>query len=236
MNQWRLKAKSEMRSKGITQEQMAEHLEVSQGGLSHWLNGRREADIDVIERIAKKLGLTLAELVQDDDSIPNMPPNTEYQPVIAWDTPEDLPPDQFVIIPRYDIVLSGGNGVVNYVVNKKAQGMAFMRSWIQQKRLNPKNLISVVLEGKSMEPTLPDGSVVLIDRSKTEVEPGRKVYALRYGDELRIKRLSRRFDGALVIESDNPGPGFEKEIIQGDDLNHIQILGKYVSHSFDGEI
>lgn len=49
---WRDKAKLAMRVQDITQEKMAEHLGVSQGGIGHWLNGRREPSLDVLEQIS----------------------------------------------------------------------------------------------------------------------------------------------------------------------------------------
>ncbi|MFH3733177.1 S24 family peptidase, partial [Acinetobacter baumannii] len=98
------------------------------------------------------------------------------------------------------------------------------------------NLVEVDVDGDSMEPRIPSGSVVIIDKSVNRLEQvqNRKVYAIRYGDELKIKRLSRRYDGALIIDSDNPS--YEREIVEPQDLEHIGIIGKYVSHSYDGEI
>ena len=66
-----------------------------------------------------------------------------------------------------------------------------------------------------------------------QVQSG-KVYAIRYGAELKIKRLSKRFDGALIIDSDNPL--YDREVVDPSQLEHISIIGKYVSHSYDGEI
>lgn len=65
------------------------------------------------------------------------------------------------------------------------------------------------------------------------VENGR-VYAIRYGNKLRVKRLSLRYDGALVIDSDNQSAAFKREIVPAEDLDNIGIIGRYVAHSFDG--
>jgi phage repressor protein C with HTH and peptisase S24 domain len=76
-----------------------------------------------------------------------------------------------------------------------------------------------------MEPYLLDGDVVLIDLGQKDVEDG-DVYALAYGDELRIKRLSRRFDGGLIIRSDNPR--FPEETVAANDLQHVRVLGRHI--------
>ena len=49
-----------------------------------------------------------------------------------------------------------------------------------------------------------------------------------------MSTLQERFDGALIIDSDNPL--YEREIVEPNQLEHISIIGKYVSHSYDGEI
>ncbi|ASG43808.1 LexA family protein [Citrobacter freundii] len=48
---WQDLAKSRMKEVGMTQEQLAEALGITQGGLGHWLNGRREPNLEVIAKI-----------------------------------------------------------------------------------------------------------------------------------------------------------------------------------------
>ena len=74
-----------------------------------------------------------------------------------------------------------------------------------------------------MEPYLEDGDVVLIDTGQKEVVDN-AVYAIRYGDELRIKRLAKRFDGGLLIRSDNPR--YAEEALNSSEAAMIDIIGK----------
>ncbi|EOY5729795.1 LexA family protein [Enterobacter bugandensis] len=53
---WYDLAKSLMKSQGITQEQLAEHLGITKGAVSHWLNARREPSLEEIARILEFLG------------------------------------------------------------------------------------------------------------------------------------------------------------------------------------
>jgi phage repressor protein C with HTH and peptisase S24 domain len=85
-----------------------------------------------------------------------------------------------------------------------------------------------------MHPTLPDTSKVTLDLSDTTILDG-KVYGIRYGEELRIKRLFKRFDGGLIIRSDNSAKHPE-ESIDPEQLEHIAVIGRYVAHSFDGDL
>ena len=54
----------------------------------------------------------------------------------------------------------------------------------------------------SMEPTLPDGCSILVDRTRRELQP-KRIYVLRNEDGLVVKRVDRNRDGWWVI-SDNP--------------------------------
>ncbi|WP_151867664.1 S24 family peptidase [Acinetobacter soli] len=159
------------------------------------------------------------------------------RPVMAWEAPDDLDPNAFMIIPHVDIKFSAGNGrLVEFEPKPKMTGCAHPMEWFHKKKISPKNLVEIDIIGDSMEPKIPNGSVVTIDTSINTLDQvqNRKVYAIRYGDELKIKRLSRRYDGALIIDSDNPG--YEREVVEIHDLEHIGIIGKYVSHAYDGEI
>ncbi len=57
--------------------------------------------------------------------------------------------------------------------------------------------------GNSMEPSLYDGDLVMIDRRKTSLRSGR-IYVLRNGDNLHIKRIEVVPGAALILRSDNP--------------------------------
>ena len=60
-NTWQHRAKSAMKGK-ITQEKLAEKLGITQGGLGHWLNGRNQASLDDVNRIADGIGISRAWL------------------------------------------------------------------------------------------------------------------------------------------------------------------------------
>lgn len=91
---WQELAKARMKEVGMTQERLAELLGVTQGGLGHWLNGRREANITVIAKIFSIL--QLPNFVVNSDGSVNEPKadyNVSFRahhepkgsfPVISW--------------------------------------------------------------------------------------------------------------------------------------------------------
>lgn len=84
--------------------------------------------------------------------------------------------------------------------------LAFRRDWLESRGLDPTRCIVIGVRGASMEPTLPDGSRILIDRAPRRRRAGR-LYALRTGDGLVVKRAGRGDAGWLLL-SDNPAPEY----------------------------
>lgn len=77
----------------------------------------------------------------------------------------------------------------------------FDLEWLIRRGLNPENLLSIVVRGSSMEPTLYDGDMVVFDTSKTEpVDSG--AFVINNEGELVVKRITRD-GGRWWMDSDN---------------------------------
>lgn len=59
------------REKNLTQEQLAEKLNVSNKTISKWENGKCMPDYSVIELLCQELDITLAELLDGEEKEPN---------------------------------------------------------------------------------------------------------------------------------------------------------------------
>jgi phage repressor protein C with HTH and peptisase S24 domain len=141
----------------------------------------------------------------------------------VWEHPDDLPAGVFAMIPRIAIELAAGAGAISHG-ESDLPPLAFREEWIRRKHVTSRsNLRICEVRGESMEPYLEDRDVVLIDTGQQDVVDN-EVYAIAYGDELRIKRLAKRFDGGLFVRSDNPK--YPEEIITPADMEHVKILGK----------
>ena len=78
----------------------------------------------------------------------------------------------------------------------------FRADWLKERSIDPVQADIVQVSGSSMEPTLPDGCSILVDRNRRELQP-KCIYVLRNEDGLVVKRVDRNRDGWWVI-SDNP--------------------------------
>jgi len=54
-----------------------------------------------------------------------------------------------------------------------------------------------------MAPTLPDGSTILVDRNRAQLQEGR-IFVLQTDDGMMVKRLDRDPGGSWRLISDNP--------------------------------
>lgn len=180
---------------------------------------QREADSAFDAPMAARSGLRAAE----------PPPSYGLEMILAWEHPDDLPPGEFVMVPRLDVHLSAGGGRDQVEIElTKENPQAFRTEWIRLMRLKPAKLAAMRASGVSMEPTIHDGDSLLIDTSQTSVVDG-KVYALWYDGGERVKRLFRLPGGGLRIKSDNPEHG---SIELGPDYaGHVRIIGRVVHRS-----
>lgn len=91
---WYELAKDLMKGRGVSQEALAEHLGITKGAVSHWLNARREPSIEDIAKIMTYLGLRSFEVnadgtIRDKSSVANVSYHGSNEtkgsyPVISW--------------------------------------------------------------------------------------------------------------------------------------------------------
>jgi len=69
--------------------------------------------------------------------------------------------------------------------------------------ITPQDRIEAInVTGESMEPTLKDGSIILVDRNKTTIVNG-SIFVINAGGTVYIKRLMMNPDGTIDMISDN---------------------------------
>lgn len=149
-----------------------------------------------------------------------------WHPVIAWETPADLPDNEFALVSRRAVKLAAGDGKMVFE-DEELPPLPFRADWLRGRRVTKHaNLVIVYAEGDSMEPDIRDGDAVLLDMGQREIVDG-QVYAIDYGGHLRVKRLQKRWDGGLIILSDN-SEKYPPESLPPDHASHIMVLGRVI--------
>ncbi len=96
---------------------------------------------------------------------------------------------------------AGGGALIEYT---RVKGyLAFMRSWMESKHIDPEQCSVINVIGTWMAPTLPEGCLVLVDHRRLARRSG-VIYALEDGDNLVVKRAGRSKGGGWEMLSDNP--------------------------------
>ena len=223
-------------ARGWEQKDLALASGVSNGTISA-IEVRDSKRSAVAPALARALGVTLEQLMSDDmDALITAPTPSALAgaPVRALAEGED-PGDGYVQIPEYEVRFAAGNGrtaLFDEIDGTKPR--TYRVEWFAAAGINPAHAKCFKVHGDSMEPMLYDGDSVLVNLAETDIMNG-KVYAIRYGDELRIKRCYKRLDGGLVLRSDNPSflPR-DEEISAEVAAEHISILGRVRDKSGSG--
>ena len=103
-----------------------------------------------------------------------------------------------------EVAAAAGGGAV--IFDETVVGrLWFRRDWLARHAIDPKQCNVISVRGESMEPTLPDGCSILVDRSqgRRRRRVGR-ILVMRTEDGLVVKRVGRDEEGNWLIESEHP--------------------------------
>lgn len=107
---------------------------------------------------------------------------------------------EYISAPLYEVLAAAGGG--SPVGSEVVRGfLGFNRTWVREQQLTPEKLAVIEVQGDSMEPTLHDGDIVLLDLRTQDLQDG-SIYTLRRDEDLLVKRL-RRHGSDWLIHSDN---------------------------------
>jgi phage repressor protein C with HTH and peptisase S24 domain/DNA-binding XRE family transcriptional regulator len=138
---------------------------------------------------------------------------------------------QYIPIPTYDALLAAGNGHLNDT-DAVTGHLAFRKDWLAEMGVSPASVVIATASGDSMEPTIHNGDMLLIDLDRTSV-PARAreagdtrpsgIYAVLDDGAARVKRVELAAPDTLALLSDNPAfpPEFRPS-------SSVSIIGRVV--------
>ncbi|MDR6918086.1 SOS-response transcriptional repressor LexA [Pseudomonas sp. 3296] len=162
MDKWIELVKAKMSDLKVTQEVLADRLGMSQGGVGHWLNKRRQPSIQDMNRVLRALGMdflevamVVREVLQDDEPCLTHKYNPYFRyPVSDWREPMQVRDGELAVYGKQRFELT----------DYHAQGEAF---WL------------VVVGDAMTAPTgvsIAEGMMILVDPAIVP-EPGKLVIA-----------------------------------------------------------
>ena len=173
-----------------SQVQLARAAGLTHPSVSRFENGINQPTASTLGRLASALGVSADYLLSLTD---DPTPSAELTAVADGD-------EQQVNIVELDA--AAGHGAV--VDSERVIGrIAFRRSWLRQHGLAADQCSVIRVVGDSMEPTLPDGCSILVDRASRRRRVGR-IFIVRTADGLIVKRAGKNRAGGWRLESDHP--------------------------------
>jgi len=131
---------------------------------------------------------------------------------------------EFALVPRYNVEASAGGGA-EISSEQVVDHLAFKRSWIAALDLQHDRLALISAKGDSMEPTIKDGDLLLVDTRPVE-SLAEGIYILRVDGLLLAKRLQCGLDGGVIVRSDNPI--YPELRADRDQIDRLKIVGRVV--------
>lgn len=135
------------------------------------------------------------------------------------------PTQEEILIPQYDVRAAMGHGQVPADYNEAVRNLVVREEILREKGVTytaPSALAMITGWGQSMEGTINDKDLVIVDRGINEFI-GEGIYVITWHQELYIKRLMRLDEDHFRLISDNKH--YENQTARIDDVTvHAKVL------------
>lgn len=199
---------------GLSQEQLGEAVARGKANVSGWETGKHEPSYSIILAIYEVTG---AKIPPPGLDLPNR--LSIGVRAIGGDELE---------IPRFEAPASMGTGRIQPDSENIVELLRVTGAWIRNTLphiSNPSNLAILPASGDSMEPTFSDSDLLWVDRGITDIKTD-AIYVLVLRENLYVKRLQRRPDGAILMISDNRS--YDPYVISNGEREGLCVLGRVV--------
>ena len=205
---------------GLAQVDLATALgdRYDQAMISRVESGKKSLRFDGVVKAARVLGVSIDYLAGlTDDPMPSVEREealgqlrAQVEKLSANRSPiNDLEDDGALAqlpgsepVPVHRLQTAAGSGAME--LDEEVKTYAYFREeWLKRRGLVATRCSIISVMGESMEPTLPDGCVVLLDHNRRSRRKG-KIFVVRTEDGLVVKRAGKDPGGRWQLVSDHP--------------------------------
>ncbi|PSU44523.1 phage repressor protein [Photobacterium frigidiphilum] len=190
--------------KRLTQKELATRVGVTPTAVSQWEREENEPKGKHLLKLSKELDVTVDWLT------------------VAIKPPIQMLPESnvaCVLVSFYPNVCAAGG--VGSCVDDEDKGYAAIPTNIIKGR-NIDDIVCIVVTGDSMEPIVPEGSIIALDRHERVIKDG-KMYVFKQNGLLRIKSL-KQTPYELIIQSYNKS--YDDEVYNLSGLDDFELIGR----------
>jgi repressor LexA len=208
---------------GLTQQQLADSLNVLQNTVSGWeTRDKRPRSQDVIDKICELYDVTEQDLFGFGDGLYARQAGSEGNFMQAVTTEESYAP----------VWCYAACGEAREVFEQSGE-----EHWVPPSVLKRWNNEGgcIVAKGDSMNLLFPDGAYLyVVPHDKRPVSSGDIAWVKVNGDDACVKRL-KMFDGIVVLEPESTNPEHRRRVIDKDDPDapEVRLLGKVVWFDYE---
>lgn len=217
----------------------ARRVGISSTSISKYLSQESLPSVDRLVAIAVASGVDLRWLACGDDwasvlsggKIPE-PQSAVQEENGSYAADKDTSPlcqpetsmDDFTLIDSYQVFASAGQG--SFVSSEqKSDPVPFRTEWLKKEGLSVDRLAVIRAKGDSMEPTISDDDVILVNLINGDA-PRDGLYVLRMDTSLFVKRLHFDILGGMKVISDNPA--HDTFVLTKEQRAEVEIIGRVV--------
>ncbi|MBD8532990.1 MULTISPECIES: XRE family transcriptional regulator [unclassified Massilia] len=172
----------------------------TKANISHWETEKHSPSLQQLLAIAKVTGRSLPAAIID--GLRGSDPAALF-PGAMRVVVSDASDDTFIQVPMVKLRLSAGvTGFQTEPEQHDGGTVGMRRDWVERKGLNPGKLIAILVKGQSMEPTLYEDDIVVINTADRKPAAG-QVFAVNFNGEPVVKRMQKD-GGRWWLASDNP--------------------------------
>ena len=198
--------KAILRRKGRSAYSVATATGHAPNWLYRVLNQEAGILLPTLRKLAEELGVSVGEIVdppsENVTSVPDIRSHpahgiSDTAPATIYGDEDD--PGETIEIAEVATAVGVGAKVYDETTTER---VPFRRSWLSRNRINPAGCHIISVRGGAMEPTLPDGCSIIVDRNRLELQTGR-IYMMRTEEGLVVRRAKQNAQGWWLM-SDNP--------------------------------
>lgn len=222
-----------------TQDALAAASGIAPGTLQKIIQGKTDPSLSSIDALCKVMKVSLDWIVSGKPDPTELPERVVRSlgagggSVVSGMFPATkrqsqapaVDDDEFIKVPFFNGIEASAGGGALAIDQAPDVTLAFRPEWIRKHSASGRGLQAIRVRGDSMEPTLRNGDLIVIDTES--VNPSDGLYVVNLGDELLVKRLQRLSPTRLVIASDNPLAG-SSEIDLRDESQQPRIIGRVI--------
>lgn len=199
-------------------EEFASRLGLHVNSLANYERGDRIPNLDVLLAYRENLNVDLHWLLTGKGRMfDSRTQNEVLTPISAG--------DKLIQLPYLDQDIASGEACASSE-SPQFGPLAVDRDLLKDAEAAPEGCCLLKVKGDSMVPTMPEGSLLIVDRRQTNIEQG-CVYVLLVGNVLVIKRARWLADGKLQLFSENQ-ERYPTEVFEADAVADLNVIGRAI--------